>query len=1097
MNVASFIKKSPTVFVSYSHHDEQEKDALLRHLGILHHNGLIELWNDDRIGAGADWEKEISQAMERANVAILLISVNFLNSDFILRKEIPKLLARRQNEGLIVFPIIAKACVWRKVAWLTKMNVRPKNGKPVWSDHGGHVDDDLAAIAEEVADIVERITRDPDTQTEQVPVATESPALSSSDDGQPSTTVFIENPKLLSVPSEAEAVLKIMFADCQRVVIIREFGAGFSGSRIFLVRPIVDERTARLRTVVKLGSISLIEKEWQAYQGCIRDRLPDAAQIQGNPVFPRGSGWGGIRYSLQGSGGTFEIQSLHSYLRQADVEDINFILGRLFKRLEQILQQSSSAFEFYLQASYDRILPINYLIEPTVTSGEAPTTLSPETVFDQPLKSGDLVRVEGFIITKVDPKYKSVTLNLPGSSSPTSYQLRLKPIETIGADRLGQVMNPVEGVVIETRQDKLEAEVRRALGPTFDLVAETVSWSDSPAFPNPLTIWPIILNEVRDIKVACIHGDLNMENILVDPKTRDVSLIDFAEACQDHVLHDFLRLETEVVTKIIPEILHQHSLPAEAISAFYQQLHIAVSQPSQAATPSNRALERPWVILLSIREIAKQYLRKYNDWTEYYQGLMLYLLGALKFKNLDEMDEAPAPLPKQVAFWGAATVMGLTKGELPPLPPPSLQEQRRIDAVVPSQAEVGQQMDLFVQVRFPDSPLLGIQDWPVKQKPSSTEQVTEYVNLNYSINPQTRKPDPVRLEIRVTAPNYAIEGKARRFIEIIPEEYSKIISFLLTPLKTGNNRINIEVYNTDGIHLGVIPVETTVGGPTTVPSAIVANLLLVVKVIKYATSEPSSNSHYETQIVEPKLSLTQQVEMGVKPLLPADLLNLLQNKDWLPNDLKMLTEVSDTGERAIQFHELHPYHFGKIRELTSFSWEMGLDEGATYEVKLQDLGTKEILFQTTTNACQFNYPADAPQLKPGNLYQWSLKGKRDDKRDRDLAFFEILASSELNSLVKAEQSVGKLTSSEPQLALGALYKSRELYGEAVRLLQELISTCDDSSTILLARCILAEVYEAVYLGLKRLRQFKKADLFLQEAKYQYSLTYKALAETSE
>lgn len=143
-----------TVFVSYSHKDEEEKDKLLSHLGVLGNANLIDVWSDDQIGAGADWEAEINQAINSAKVAILMVSVNFLNSKFILQKEVPELLKRREKEGITIFPVIAKACAWRKIEWLAKMNVRPKNGHPVWSDSGSHVDDDLAAIAEEVADIL-------------------------------------------------------------------------------------------------------------------------------------------------------------------------------------------------------------------------------------------------------------------------------------------------------------------------------------------------------------------------------------------------------------------------------------------------------------------------------------------------------------------------------------------------------------------------------------------------------------------------------------------------------------------------------------------------------------------------------------------------------------------------------------------------------------------------------------------------------------------------------------------------------------------------------------------------------------------------------
>jgi len=147
-------EKLPTVFVSYSHKDEKEKDKLLSHLGVLRGAGLIDIWSDDQIIGGNDWETDINEAISKSQLAILLISDNFLNSNFILGKEVPSLLQRRKSEGVTVFPVIAKACAWRQVTWLAKMNVRPKNGRPVWSDNGTHVDEDLATIAEEIATII-------------------------------------------------------------------------------------------------------------------------------------------------------------------------------------------------------------------------------------------------------------------------------------------------------------------------------------------------------------------------------------------------------------------------------------------------------------------------------------------------------------------------------------------------------------------------------------------------------------------------------------------------------------------------------------------------------------------------------------------------------------------------------------------------------------------------------------------------------------------------------------------------------------------------------------------------------------------------------
>ncbi len=148
-------KTQPTVFISYSHEDEPEKDQLLTHLDVLQKAGLIDLWSDDRISGGGDWEQEITEAMNKATVAILLISANFLTSDFILGVEVPTLLKRRKEEGLYIFPVIARACYWEAFGWLGEMNVRPRDNKPVWGS-GRPVDKELKAITREIAGIVNR-----------------------------------------------------------------------------------------------------------------------------------------------------------------------------------------------------------------------------------------------------------------------------------------------------------------------------------------------------------------------------------------------------------------------------------------------------------------------------------------------------------------------------------------------------------------------------------------------------------------------------------------------------------------------------------------------------------------------------------------------------------------------------------------------------------------------------------------------------------------------------------------------------------------------------------------------------------------------------
>lgn len=88
-------EKPITVFVSYSHNDEAWKDKLVRHLRALEQAGVnMEIWHDRDIDTGEKWRCEIQAAMANAAVAVLLISADFLASDFCVKDEVPVLLER-------------------------------------------------------------------------------------------------------------------------------------------------------------------------------------------------------------------------------------------------------------------------------------------------------------------------------------------------------------------------------------------------------------------------------------------------------------------------------------------------------------------------------------------------------------------------------------------------------------------------------------------------------------------------------------------------------------------------------------------------------------------------------------------------------------------------------------------------------------------------------------------------------------------------------------------------------------------------------------------------------------------------------------------
>ena len=147
---------APSVFISYSHKDEEWKDRLVTQLGVLQMEGILDVWDDRRIEAGDDWKPEIEDAITKANVAILMISANFLTSKFILGEEVPKLLTRRAKEGVQVIPLIVKPCAWTQVKWLSPIQARPKDGKALSAGNDYQIDSDLAALANEIAAIIKR-----------------------------------------------------------------------------------------------------------------------------------------------------------------------------------------------------------------------------------------------------------------------------------------------------------------------------------------------------------------------------------------------------------------------------------------------------------------------------------------------------------------------------------------------------------------------------------------------------------------------------------------------------------------------------------------------------------------------------------------------------------------------------------------------------------------------------------------------------------------------------------------------------------------------------------------------------------------------------
>ncbi len=133
MNIAE--PALPTVFFSYSHLDEALRDQLEKQLAMLKRQSVIETWHDRRIGAGNDLDRAITAQIETAEIILLLVSPDFLASDYCYDREMLRAMERHEAGHAIVIPVILRACEWHGAPF-GKLMATPTDGKPItqWPD---------------------------------------------------------------------------------------------------------------------------------------------------------------------------------------------------------------------------------------------------------------------------------------------------------------------------------------------------------------------------------------------------------------------------------------------------------------------------------------------------------------------------------------------------------------------------------------------------------------------------------------------------------------------------------------------------------------------------------------------------------------------------------------------------------------------------------------------------------------------------------------------------------------------------------------------------------------------------------------------------
>jgi hypothetical protein len=397
------------------------------------------------------------------------------------------------------------------------------------------------------------------------------------------------------LPTETQDLLRALFSKYARVLITAEFQSGYSGSRTWLVLPVHKDGRRDAQTIVKIGPASLILAEFKNYETFVKDTLPPVtARIQQPPAGLPKSRWTNQHNSLRPAAlrYTFIGQAGHAptSLRQALLVDPDpAYLKRLFETFGPNWWMQRRPSTFRLCQEYDERLPAHFVVQPDQRSKPAPIALDGKSEWARLAPNiGSQLVLRHF--ARSEPRADGQSYSLEGYPFPGQSPLRVRwlaPLPNAPTD--GSI-----GRLVATRRD---------------LLSQSVAGLDRFGLPDPLDCLPYWLDETISGSQSVIHGDLNLENILIGPGGL-VWLIDFARTRLGHPLSDFAHLQGEIIAQVIA---NQERSPKEFL----------------AKLESNR-----YPLISALEEIAFSCLANPSRPQEYRLGLAVTCLGMLKYSNI-------------------------------------------------------------------------------------------------------------------------------------------------------------------------------------------------------------------------------------------------------------------------------------------------------------------------------------------------------------------------------------------------------------------------------------------------------------------------------
>ncbi len=150
--------KGIEVFYSYSHRDQRLRDQLEIQLALLKREGLLSGWHDRKIEAGEEWRGKIDTHLNTAQIILLLISADFIASDYCYDIELRKALERHNAREARVIPIILRPCDWQNASF-GKLQALPTGGKPITGRSWHNRDEAFLDVAKGIRKAIEDLSK--------------------------------------------------------------------------------------------------------------------------------------------------------------------------------------------------------------------------------------------------------------------------------------------------------------------------------------------------------------------------------------------------------------------------------------------------------------------------------------------------------------------------------------------------------------------------------------------------------------------------------------------------------------------------------------------------------------------------------------------------------------------------------------------------------------------------------------------------------------------------------------------------------------------------------------------------------------------------